>query len=106
MRSSDNTSNGAGAEVRLDQILGRSVITGTGRTIGRIEEFRTAVRGGERIVVEYALGGAGLMVRLGVGVRQVFGRAARGHIARWDQIDLTDPRRPRLLCSIEELRKI
>src|SRR3954470_12707272 len=93
-------------EVQLDQLLGRQVRTESGKTIGRIEEFRTAVRGGERIVAEYVLGGAGLMERLGMGVRQVLGRAGRGYIAKWDQIDVSHPERPRLLCSVEELRKL
>jgi hypothetical protein len=33
------------------------------------------------------------------------GRAAGGYVARWDQVDVSDPERPRLTCSLEELRK-
>ena len=92
-------------ELRLEHLLGRRVLTVDNATAGHIEEFRTAVLHGERVVVEYVLGRIGLMERLNVGFRQVFGLATGGHVARWDQIDLSDPERPTLLCPIEQLKK-
>ena len=28
-----------------------------------------------------------------------------GYLARWDQMDLTDPTRPRISCPVDELRR-
>jgi hypothetical protein len=96
----------AATELRLDLLLGRKVLTSSGRTAGRIEEFRTAVVSGERAIVEYVIGGAGLLERLNVGFRQILGLGRSGHVARWDQIDLSDPRRPRLRCAVDQLKRI
>jgi hypothetical protein len=92
-------------ELRLEDLLGRRVLTADHRIAGRIEEFRTAVLHGERVIVEYVLGRMGLMERLNVGLRRLFGLATGGLVARWDQIDLTDPERPTLLCPIDQLKK-
>jgi len=55
-------------------------------------------------VTAYALGGAGLAERLGVGVRLLFGgKRPGGYVARWDQLDISDVEHPRLLCPVEEL---
>jgi hypothetical protein len=74
--------------------------------IGRIEEFRAERRGTDCVVVDYVIGPLGLLERLGVGARSLLGlRAPGGYVARWDQMDLTDPNHPRLLCSIDALQK-
>jgi hypothetical protein len=44
-----------------------------------------------------------LMERLNVGVKALFGIGRGGRVARWDQIDLSDPDHPRLTCSVDEL---
>jgi hypothetical protein len=93
-------------EVRLDRLLGRSVLGRNNRPAGRLEEFRAEIRGGECVITEFVLGTSGLLERLGVGVKLLFGRAPGGYVARWDQLDLTDPERPRLACSFEELRTL
>lgn len=93
-------------EFYLDQLLGRRVLAGNNRSVGRIEEFRTEQRGDYFEIVEVALGAAGLMERLNVGMRALFGLGARGKVARWEQIDFTDPERPRLTCSADELADI
>ena len=78
-----------GAELRLDLLLGRKVLAA-----------------GERVIFEYVIGGAGLMERLNVGFRQIVGLGTSGHVARWDQIDVSDPRRPRLRCAIDQLKRV
>jgi hypothetical protein len=93
-------------QLRLERLLGRRVLTRENGTAGRIEEFRTAVRHGERVIVEYVLGRVGLMERLNIGFRQLFGLERSGHVARWDQIDLSDPERPKLLCPVDQLKKL
>lgn len=93
--------------VRLDRLLGRRVLAGNNRAIGRIEEFRAERQGGGWVVVAYAIGAGGLWERLGVGARLVIGlKAGGGYLARWDQVDISDPDVPRLRCRVDELQKL
>ena len=92
--------------IRLDRLMGRQVLARNNRPVGRIEEFRVDERNGAWQVIEYVIGKAGLLERLGVGVKLVLGLHIHGHIARWDQIDISDPDHPRLTCAIEELRQV
>jgi hypothetical protein len=92
--------------LRLDRLLGRRVLTANNRPIGRIEEFRAERRGEDWIVTEYVIGAAGLAERLGLGVRLILGiKRASGYVARWDQMDLSNPARLRISCPVEDLRR-
>ena len=92
--------------VRLDRLIGRKVLTGNNRVLGRLEECRAERRGESWVATEWLIGSAGLMERLGFGVRMILGlRAGRSFVARWDQLDLSNPDRPRLKCSAEELKR-
>jgi hypothetical protein len=93
-------------ELRLERLLGRRVLNTHNEPVGRIEEFRTDKHGTGFVVVEYVIGAAGLLERLGVGVRLLFGRHVGGYVARWDQLDISDPDRPRLTCPAGELRRV
>ena len=53
-----------------------------------------------------SIGSAGLFERLGVGLRLVIGPWPGGYVVRWDQLDISDPERPRLTCGVEELRPL
>jgi hypothetical protein len=88
----------------LDELIGRVVVAGNNRPVGRLEEFHSEQRGDSFEIVEYVIGAAGLVERLHLGVKALFGISGKGKVARWDQIDLSDPRHPRLTCSIEDLR--
>ena len=90
-------------EVYLDQLLSRTVLAGNNRPIGRLEECHAEQRGDYLHIVAVVIGSAGLMERLNVGISALFGRSRRGKIARWDQIDISDPTRPRLTCPVEDL---
>jgi hypothetical protein len=94
-------------ELRLDRLLGRRVVGRNNEPVGRIEEFRAVRRGTGCVATAYVIGGAGLLERLGVGMRLLLGRHNRGgYVARWDQIDVSDPERPRLTCSRDELQAV
>jgi hypothetical protein len=94
------------ASLRLDRLLGREVHTANNRRLGRLEEFRAERRGTDWVVTEYVVGAAGLVERLGLGVRLILGiDRASGYLVRWDQMDLTNPDRPRISCSVQELRR-
>ena len=90
-------------ELFLDQLLGRMVMAGNNRPVGRLEEFRSEQRGDYFNIVAFVIGAQGLMERLNVGLKALFGRRSGGKVARWDQIDISDPRHPRLTCSLEDL---
>lgn len=96
----------SGGEVYLDELLGRIVVAGNNRRVGRLEEFHAEQRGDDFHIVEFVIGSAGLMDRLNMGVRALFGKAVSGKTARADQLDISNPRHPRLTCSIEELRDL
>jgi hypothetical protein len=95
-------------ELRLDRLLGRPVLAGNNqRCVGRLEEFRTETRGTECVITAYVIGLAGLSERLGLGIKLILGLGhGRGYVARWDQIDISDPDYPRLTCPVEELQKL
>ena len=98
--------DGFEGELRLDRLLGRPVLAANHHRVGRLEEIRVQRQGGEWIVSEYVIGAGGLLERLDLGVRLLLGRRTHGHVARWDQLDITEPTKPRLLCPIEELRPL
>jgi hypothetical protein len=94
------------ASLRLDWLVGREVYTANNRRLGRLEEFRAARQSNHWIIGEYVVGTAGLLERLGLGVRLILGiNRPGGYVVRWDQLDLSEPARPRLTCSVEELRR-
>ena len=90
-------------EVYLDALLSRPVLAGNNRSVGRIEEFHAEQRGDYFEIVAVVIGSAGLMERLNLRIRALFGRHRGGRIARWDQIDISDPARPRLTCPVKDL---
>jgi hypothetical protein len=93
-------------DLRLERLLGRPVLAVNRQRIGRLEEVRAEKRGSGCVVTEYVIGVAGLLERLGLGIKLLFGRRRTGYVAAWDQIDLTDPDHPRLTCPVEELRTL
>jgi len=100
--SADDTKAG---ELRLDRLVGRQVLAVNNKPMGRLEEFRAEKHGRGLTIGEYVIGAAGLFERLGVGVKLLLGRQLGGYVARWDQLDISDPEHPRLTCAIEELRR-
>lgn len=93
-------------EVRLHELLGREVLAANNRRVGLLEEFRAEVKGNACEITGFVIGVAGLSERLGLGVKMIFGKGGGGYLARWDQLDLSDPHRPRLTCSVDELSTV
>jgi hypothetical protein len=93
-----------GAEVHVELLLGRQVHARNGRPVGRIEELRAEKRGNGHVVTGFVLGPAGLAERMSLSAGRTFlGRHRRAQVARWDQMDLSDPGHPRLTCDVEDL---
>jgi hypothetical protein len=100
-------------EVQIQSLLNRRVIALNGRRIGRLEEIRIEQRGEEYVVSEYLVGTFAMFERLaawsiGRAVLQVLRLTCkdRGYRVRWDQLDISDPIHPRLLCTVENLARM
>src|SRR5215204_137738 len=97
--------------IHLERLLNKQVYDSAGRKAGRIEEVRARVSASGCVVEAYLLGRAGLMARLSIpGLSQsLLGLAgATGprsdRTVPWHLMDLSNPRRPRLKCTLEELK--
>ena len=87
----------------LEDLLGRRVARDDGAYVGRIEEVRAERRGDDYEISEYLLGTGALVERLSL-TRRLLRRRTKTYIARWDQLDVSRPDRPRLTCSVDELK--
>jgi sporulation protein YlmC with PRC-barrel domain len=102
----------AASEVHIEMLLSKRVVDKEGKAAGRIEEVRAEEQGGEWVVKEYHIGAAALFERLsamslGSAVASLLGgKGSGGYKVPWDKMDLSDPEKPRLTCSREELEKL
>jgi hypothetical protein len=92
-------------ELRIEQLLGRELLAGNNQPVGRIEEFRAQRRGHGCVATEIIVGMIGFAQRMNVARIQLFGGKRSGYIVRWDQIDVSDPTKPRLTVPAEQLEK-
>lgn len=101
-------------EILLNHLVGTVVRDRDGQKLGRIEELLATIElhtgGNDYVVSEFHVGAYGLLEAFTGGafarrLLQRFGRFARYRQFRiqWDQIDITDPERPRLNVSLSEL---
>ena len=94
-------------EVHLELMIGRRVVDSDGGSVGRLEEVVTEWQGADLVVTRYLLGVRGLLKRLSGEIWQRHA-AAIGPVyaARWDQVDISDPKHPRLTCPVSELQRV
>ena len=96
-------------QVHVELLLGAKVFALNGLAIGRLEEIRTEVNKEHYFVSEFLVGSYAVLERLagwriGRALLHVLGaKRKEGYRIRWDQLDLSDPGRPRLLCEVDEL---
>jgi sporulation protein YlmC with PRC-barrel domain len=96
-------------EIHLELLLGKRVYALNGRSIGRLEEVSVELQQGIATVNEFEVGTYALFDRLGAwqigrAVLGLFGSLIKsGYSVKWDQLDLSDPERPKLTCSVNEL---
>ena len=91
-------------EIHLELLLGRKVHDSAGRAAGRIEEVVAERVDLDCVVDAFHLGPHALLERLSISVVRLF--RGRDHGVRsvpWDRLDLTDPERPRLTCTVDQL---
>ena len=97
-------------DVNVELLLGRKVVDVNGEKVGRIEELRA--ESGDRCRVEaYLVGTSALVERLSAWtlVRPIKRSLRTRHIysvfeVPWQEMDLTDPKRPKLRVSRADLR--
>ena len=95
------------ASVHLELLLGKLVRDPDGARAGRILSVHAEIDGEDCVVREYDLGTAALLARLGISISRILGLPIRSEPLRvpWDLLDLGDPERPRLRCSLAELKE-
>ena len=97
-------------EIHLELLIGKQVFALNGRPLGRVEEVRAELNNrGSCFVTEFLLGSYAVLERLSAWrmgrtiMRTLRLRRKEGYRVRWEQLDLSDPRRPQLKCEVDEL---
>lgn len=104
----------SGHEIRLHELVGRTVRDSNGHRIGRIQELHAEIElhehGNEYVVREFHVGIFGALESLaGSGfARHAMRRLSRfvgyrGYVIPWEMMDLTDPVHPRVTRELSEL---
>jgi hypothetical protein len=94
------------SHVHVDDLLGRLVRDSNDRSVGRIYEMRAEEQGDDLVILEYHLGAAAIMERVGLSILRLVG-LSRGRDplkVPWDRMDVSDPHQPRLLGTVDDLR--
>jgi sporulation protein YlmC with PRC-barrel domain len=100
------------SEIRLELLIGRKVQDVNGENVGRIEEIRGEKRDNDCLIESYLVGASALIERLAAWtlVRPIHGvlPASLLSIYRipWDEMDLSDPHKPRLRIAKSELQRV
>jgi sporulation protein YlmC with PRC-barrel domain len=100
------------SEIRLELLIGRKVHDVNGEKVGRIEEIRGEKRAKDCLVESYLVGASALIERLAAWklVRPIRGVLPKSvysiYRIPWEEMDLSDPHRPRLRIAKDELRRI
>lgn len=102
-------------EIPLHHLVGRIVRDPKGRKVGRLEELRAEIElhedGNDYVVTEFHVGSFGAIETLAGAhfARLLLRRLGRfapysNHRIPWDRMDLTDPRNPKSLDTVEDLK--
>jgi hypothetical protein len=96
------------SEIRFEDLIGKTVRNQYGRAIGRIEEARVEPEGEDCLVTEFLIGPLELWPRILAFIGEVptLRAVGLGHQRRlrpfpWHWIDVSDPKRPRLVETVK-----
>ncbi len=99
-------------EISVEQLLGTRVVDSEGNKLGRIHEI-SAQRGEDSCLVDaYYVGGRAMVVRIARwAVPNSISSAIESKLLRpyriaWDEMDLSDPRHPRVRLTKEQIRRV
>jgi sporulation protein YlmC with PRC-barrel domain len=99
-------------EVHIELLLGTNVVDVNGEKVGRIEEFRAEEEGSSCRIDAYLVGKSALVERLSAwSLIRPIKRALRSRDVYsvfevpWQQMDLSDPGKPRLRVAKKDLRQ-
>ena len=99
-------------EISVERLIGTRVVDSEGKSLGRIHEI-SAERGEDSCLVEaYYVGGRAMIVRIARwAVPNKVSSALESKLVRpfripWDEMDLSDPRRPRTTLSKAEIKRV
>jgi sporulation protein YlmC with PRC-barrel domain len=91
--------------VRIDLMVGRMVHDREGKRVGRISEVRVEPQADALEVVEYHLGAAAMLGRIGLTTRRLVGLSLGEPIrVPWQRIDISDPEHPVFDGLADELK--
>jgi sporulation protein YlmC with PRC-barrel domain len=97
-------------EINAELLLGRKVCDVNGEKVGRIEEFQVEREDKACVVNAYLVGTSALIDRLSAWTlirpisKSLSGRVFSTYHIPWQDMDLTDPERPKLRIARSELR--
>lgn len=99
-------------DVKVELLVGTKVLDLDGKKVGRIEEIRVERQETALLVEAYLIGASGLIERLSARtlVRPIRRLLRTRHIysvyeVPWQDMDLTDPKRPVLRIAQRDLRR-
>jgi len=98
--------------IALERYVGKTVLDADGRSLGRLHEVRARAEGGELLVLDYLVGGAGLLERfsltdLGREIAFLFGvERPEGYVVPWDCMEFPGDGRPRCTRRAAELERL
>jgi len=78
------------SEFNAELLIGREVVDANGKRVGHIEEMIAEHRNGELVIMEFHVGTGALWERL---LRRQTKKPKR---IKWKDLDLSDPKHPRL----------
>lgn len=88
--------------IRIEQLLGKKVRDVDGQVVGHIEELGVTWTNEGALVTEVRLGPAALVERLSA----VFRSPPESLRIPWTQIDLSNPKHPRLRVPKDQIEKL
>jgi len=94
--------------IAIQDLVGARVRDTNGHVAGRVHAIRAERIGPRCVVHEYQLGKDAWLSRIGAASRHRFGFDSKKGLLRvpWQKMDLTEPSKPRLRCTIEELKSM
>ncbi|HEY8133606.1 MAG TPA: hypothetical protein VII12_17140 [Thermoanaerobaculia bacterium] len=92
--------------VHVELLFGRRVFDSQDKVVGRIASIHARWRGKDCFVEEYRLGPAAFLEKLGISAAVLIGWPIARQPLRvpWQQMNLSDPEKLRLRCTLEELK--